>query len=87
MFTYTVYVLLDQINGEVMEAKCNCKAGQGCCCKHFAALLYTLLDFANMDLKQIPADMTCAQVAQKWHVPSSANMTMTKVVKFSDFAI
>ena len=79
---YTVYVHLDQINGEVMEAKCNCKAGQGGCCKHVAALLYTLLDFANLDLKQIPADMTCTQVAQKWHVPSSANMTLTKAVKF-----
>ena len=67
-----------------MEAKCNCKAGQGNCCKHVAALLYTLLDFANLDLKQIPADMTCTQVAQKWHVPSSANMTMTKAVKFPD---
>ena len=81
---YTVYVHLDQINGEVMEAKCNCKAGQRGCCKHVAALLYTLLDFANMDLKQIPADITSTQVAQKWHVPSSANMTLTKAVKFSD---
>ena len=67
-----------------MEAKCNCKAGQGGCCKHVAALLYALVDFANMDLRQIPADMTCTQVAQKWHVPSSANMTLIKAVKFSD---
>ena len=81
---YTVYVHLDQISGEVKEAKCNCKAGQGGCCKHAAALLYTLLDFTNMDLKEIPADMTCTQVAQKWHVPSTANMTLPKAVKFTD---
>ena len=81
---YTVYVHLDQISGEVKEAICNCKAGQGGCCKHVAALLYALLDFANLGLNEVPADITCTQVAQKWHVPSSANMTLTKAVKFTD---
>ena len=81
---YTVYVHFNQLNGEVMEAKCNCKAGQGGCCKHVAALLFTFLDYSNMDAKEIPSDLTCTQVAKKWHVPSSANMTLTKAVKFSD---
>ena len=81
---YTVYAHLNQLDGDVMEAKCNCKAGQGGCCKHVSALLFTLLDYSNMDAKEIPSDLTCTQVAQKWHVPSSANMTLTKAVKFSD---
>ena len=37
-----------------------------------------------MDLKEIPADMTCTQVAQKWYVPSNANMTLAKAVKSTD---
>ncbi len=65
---YTAYVHFVQLSGEVMEAKCNCKAGQGGCCKHVAALLFTLLDYSNMGAKEIPSDLTCTQVAQNWHV-------------------
>ena len=70
---YNVYVHLDQANGNVVHAKCNCKADQGDCCKHVAALIYTTLDYVNMDTKEIPRDLTCTQVVQKWHVPSGAN--------------
>ena len=49
---YPVYVHPDQVFGEVEYAKCHCKACQGGCCKHVAALLYTLLDYVNMDLKE-----------------------------------
>eukprot|EP00794_Sanderia_malayensis_P020962 gene20962-23017_t len=83
---YNVYAYLDQDNGEILYAKCNCKAGQGGCCKHVAALLYTLLDCTSMELKKIPDTMTCTQIAQKWHVPSAANMTLCKAVKFSEVA-
>ena len=41
-----------------------------------ANILYTLLDFTNMNLKEILTDMTCIQVAEKWHVPHTANMTL-----------
>jgi len=76
-------VHLDQANGNVVNAKCNCKAGQGGSCKHVAALLYTILDYVNMDTKEIPRDLTCTQVGQKWHVPSGANKTEDKAFKFS----
>ena len=39
---YTVYVHLDQISGKVKEAKWNCKADQGGCCKHGFAFLHIL---------------------------------------------
>ena len=81
---YSVYVHFNQSNGGVEDARCNCKAGQGGCCKHVAALLFTLLDFVNLEAKQIPSNMTCTQVAQKWHVPSSANMKLDKAVKLND---
>ena len=70
-----------------MFSKCNCKAGQGGCCKHVAALLYTLLDFANSEMSMIPDSLTCTQVAQKWHMPSTANITLFKAVKFNDVSV
>ena len=81
---YMVYVHLNQQDGDFMEAKCNCKAGQGGYCKHVVAVLFTFLDYSNMEAKEIPSEVTCIQVAQKWHIPPSAIMTLTNAVKFSD---
>ena len=81
---YNVYNHMDQVNGDVMFSKCNCKAGQGDCCEHVAALLYTLLDFATSERSMIPDSLTCTQLTQKWHMPSTANMTLSKAVKFND---
>ena len=82
--SYPVYVHLDQKSGEVEYAKCTCKAGQGGCCKHVAALLYTLLDFVNLSLSVILEDLTCTQVAQKWSIPSGCRKTLNKAVKFDE---
>ena len=81
---YNVYIHLDQHSGDVVYANCNCKAGQGGCCKHIAALLYTLLDYANMDFLEILPDLTCTQAGQKWHVPSGATSIPPKAFKFDD---
>lgn len=83
---YLVYVHLNQESGDVEYAKCCCKAGQGGCCKHVAALLYTLLDFVNLNLHQIPQELTCTQVAQKWSVPSDSSKTLKKAVKFEELS-
>ena len=37
---YNVHCHLDQAFGDVKYAKCNCKVGQGGCCKYVAVLLY-----------------------------------------------
>ena len=81
---YTVYVHLDQESGDAEYAKCNCKAGQGGCCKHVGALLYTLLDYVNMGVTEIPRDLTCTQVGQKWHVPADAGNQFSKASKFEE---
>jgi len=83
---YLVYVYLNQESGDVEYAKCCCKAGQGGCCKHVAALLYTLLDFVNLNLHHIPQELTCTQVAQKWSVPSDSSKTLKKAVKFEELS-
>ena len=81
---YPVYVHLNQVDGEVENAKCSCKAGQGGCCKHVAALLHTILDFVNLNLKYVPTELTCTQVPQRWSVPSGSSKTLEKAVKFED---
>ena len=56
---YLVYCHLDQLSGEVAFSKCNCKSGQSGGCKHVAALLYLLLDYKNLGLKEVTDDVTC----------------------------
>ena len=81
---YLVYCHLDQASTEVKFSKCNCKAGQGGCCKHVAAVLYTLLDYLNLQLKEVPDDVKCTQVLQKWSIPSLRSGETTKASKFED---
>ncbi len=69
-------------NGQTVFAKCQCKAGQGGCCKHVAALLYTLLDYSNLQLKYVPDDVTCTQVLQKWSIPNR-KLSANFAVKFN----
>ena len=66
---YTVYVHLNQVNGDIAYAKCQCPAGAGGRCKHVAAILFQLLDFSELDLTEVPDDKTCTEELQQWHVP------------------
>ena len=56
---YVVYVHLHQDTGKVSHASCSCPAGQGGCCKHVAALLFQLLDYIQLELTEVPDDLTC----------------------------
>ena len=66
---YIVYVHLNQNTGEVTHGSCTCKAGKGGCCKHVAAVLFQILDYIELELTEVPHDLTCTQVLQQWHVP------------------
>ena len=77
---YNLYIHLDQAIGDVVFAICNCKVGQVGCCKHFAALLYTVLEYVNMGAVEVPPDLTCTQVDQKWNVPSGGNAIPSKTL-------
>eukprot|EP00794_Sanderia_malayensis_P002282 gene2282-2626_t len=81
---YNVYVHLLQENGEVSFANCNCKSGKGGCCKHVAAVLYTLWDYSKLGLKVVPDDLTCTQVAQKWSVPAQGAKQTSNAVYFEE---
>ena len=60
-----VYARLNQNDGNDVHVKCGSKAGQGGYCKHLTAVLYILLDFYQIDLKEIPLDVACTEVVQR----------------------
>ena len=66
---YTVYIHLNQDTGEVAYASCKCKAGKGGCCKHVVALMFQIIEYIQLELQEIPDDLTCTQLLQQWHVP------------------
>ncbi len=68
---YSVIISLAKCSCCVTGAKCNCKAGAGGCCKHIAALLYSILDFTELGLKEIPQNKTFAEQPQPWHKPKN----------------
>ena len=43
-----------------------------------------MLDYFHLGLQEIPPDMTCTQVAQKWHVLLTASLTLAKAVRYDD---
>ena len=80
---YTVlrsYVHLHQDSGKVSCASCTCAAGKGGCCKHVAALLFQILDYIQLELTEVPDDLTCTQLLQQWHVPNTSEKPDTAVL-------
>ena len=67
--TYTVYVHLNEANGEVVYSNCTCTAGKGGKCKHVVALLFQVIEYKQLDMTEIPDHTTCTQLLQQWHVP------------------
>ena len=60
------------------------KQDKGDAVNHVVALPHTVLDFVNLNLQQVPEELTCTQVAQKWSVPSGSSKTLKKAVKFEE---
>ena len=71
---YEVYVYLSQETAKVSLASCLCKVDLGGCCKHVAALLFHLLDFIQLEAREVPDDLTCTKLLQQWHVFSGEEM-------------
>ena len=59
--TYTVY---DQANGEVVYSNCTCAACKGGRCKHIVALLFQIIEYKQLDMTEIPDQLTCTQLLQ-----------------------
>ena len=68
---YQTRVSLRKETAGVRSGYCNCKAGATGRCKHVGALLFTILDFVESELNQIPPDTTCTERPQQWHKPRS----------------
>ena len=67
---YTVYVHFDS-SGEICHGHCECPAGKGGCCKHVAALLFQLLDYKELELNEVPVELSCTEKLQSWNVPKT----------------
>ena len=63
--TYLVYVHFNQSIGQVVHANCTWKTGKGGCCKHAPALLFQIIDYIQLELKEIPDDLTGTQLLQQ----------------------
>ena len=63
--SYSTSVALSKISGYVLGAQSNCKARAGGCCKHFAALLYNILNTVELGLAIIPDNKTCTDTLQQ----------------------
>ncbi|XP_028398837.1 uncharacterized protein LOC114522365 [Dendronephthya gigantea] len=77
---YAVYVHLRQDTGKISHASCTCTAGKGGCCKHVAALLFQILDYIQLELPEVPDDLTCTQLLQQWHVPNTSEKLESAVL-------
>ena len=53
----------------VKSAHCSCKAGSGGHCNHILALLFQIVDYACLNVIDIPAELTCTSRQQTWHIP------------------
>ena len=62
---YTVYVHLNEANGEVVHSNCTCTAGKGGQCKHVVALLFQVIEYKQLDMTEIPDKPTCTQLLQQ----------------------
>lgn len=52
--TYLIYVHFNQSTEQIVHANYTRKAGKGGSCKHVAALLFQIIDYIQLELKEIP---------------------------------
>lgn len=67
---YTVYVHLRYTTGKVIHSHCECPAGKGGCCKHVAAVLFQLLDYRELELLEVPIQLSCTEKLMSWNIPA-----------------
>ncbi|CAB3984846.1 ATP-dependent DNA helicase PIF1 [Paramuricea clavata] len=70
---YMVCVHILQGSGNVCYAKCQCPARKEGVCKHVAAILFQILEFKELELSEVPDDISCTEKLQKWKVPATGN--------------
>ena len=61
-------------SGNVLAAKCNCVAGKGAACSHWAALMFCLEDVKRQGSSSISSDKTATDQLQQWHMPSKCSI-------------
>jgi hypothetical protein len=81
---YNVYVHFKGESGDVAYANCECPAGKGGCCKHVVALLFQILDYKELELTEIPDELSCTEKLQQWNVPATKPNEFKGAMLFED---
>ena len=55
--------------GDVLSAKCTCKAGKSSYCNHVMALLIEIADYYLHQLAEVPEEAACTERARRWGIP------------------
>jgi hypothetical protein len=72
---YTVYVHLNQANGEVVHSNCTCTAGKGGQCKHVVALLFQVIEYKQLDMTEICVTLLAHSYYSNGMYQGKMNMT------------
>ena len=59
-------VNLQLSSGDVLNAKCTCKAGKSSYCNHVMALLIEIEDYYLHQLAEVPEEEACTERARRW---------------------
>ena len=46
---------------------------KGGCCKH-VAVLFQVIEYSQLELTEVPDDLTCTQISQQLHVPKTSEV-------------
>ena len=75
-----VFVSISRATSMVSRADCSCPAGKSGYCNHVMVLLLELADYSLRELKKIPEEKACANVARQWGIPGNKDLPKAPVM-------
>ena len=76
----SICVTLCHLSGNVLNASCSCRQGQGGLCHHVVALLLELAEYSLSQLKEIPEEIACTSRLRAWGVPGQSSMAKEPIM-------
>ena len=73
-------VNLQLSSGDVLSAKCTCKAGKNSHCSHVMALLIEIVDYYLRQLVEVPEEEACTEGARRWGIPGERDFPKESVL-------
>ena len=73
---YNVFVMLHEVTGKVLDARCHCEVSAMGRCSHVSALLYAILDYKTMFEKE---NIPCTSKLCTWNTGRKRKMPLKAV--------